>query len=60
MGPPTTPDTGPIRFRPIRTEPRGDRPAHSDRPPLDGRPFPAGYARLRAWARLEEWRRDHG
>jgi len=61
MGPPGVPDTGPIRFRPIRTEPRGDFPAHADDDTLPaGRPLPARIARLIAWRRLEQWRRDHG
>jgi hypothetical protein len=59
MGPPGVPDVGPIRFRPIRTEPRGERPAHADAP-ITGRPLSARLARALAWARLEQWRRDHG
>jgi hypothetical protein len=57
---PTTPDTGPIRFRPIRTEPRGERPAHADDGTIPVLPLPARLARLLAWRRLEQWRRDHG
>lgn len=42
---------------PIRTEPRGEFPEHSDRP----RPVrSAQEAREYARKRLEEWRRGHG
>jgi hypothetical protein len=46
----------PLKIHPVRTEPRGDFPVHSDTP----RPvLTAEAARLYAAQRLAQWKREH-
>jgi hypothetical protein len=54
---------GPLRFTPTRTEPRRERPAHSDddghrRP--EQRLYTAAEARELARVRLRMWQHRHG